>query len=273
MHGYESSHLCRCKACGLVFAQAIPTLEELEAYYDGYGRDDYLSPLTVKRYHELLDQFESYRSTGRILDVGCGIGYFLEVAKERGWEVFGTEFTDRAVEICEEKGIEMHKGVLDPADYQPESFDIITSFEVLEHINTPVVELTKFYHLLRKGGLVYLTTPNFNSLIRRILGPKYDVICYPEHLTYFTPSTIDFAFRKSGFTKSRLQTTGFSVSRLRAKKGEEMQEYISPDSDDEKLRRSLEGSRWLRVVKELVNSLLTLFGSGDTLKCWYVKGG
>ena len=177
---YSDSFLCKCQSCSFVFSELIPSEQELKEHYEKYGRNDYLSPITIKRYHELLDDFDSFRKTNKILDVGCGIGYFLEEAKNRGWEVFGTEFTDEAVKICSSKGINMKQGILDPSNYNFE-FDIITSFEVLEHINNPTVEINKFYDLLREGGLVYITTPNFNSLLRYKLKSAYNVICYPEH--------------------------------------------------------------------------------------------
>jgi 2-polyprenyl-3-methyl-5-hydroxy-6-metoxy-1,4-benzoquinol methylase len=136
--------------------------------------------------------------------VGCGIGYFLEEAKKRGWEVYGTEFTDEAIEICEAKGINMQKGVLSPEDFDPNSFDVITSFEVLEHINNPQEEITNFHKILRKGGLVYLTTPNFNSLLRYRLKSAYNVITYPEHLSYYTKRTIHRLFKNKGFKNYKL---------------------------------------------------------------------
>ncbi len=166
---YKETHLIECVDCGFVFVQKIPSAQELLDYYDGYGRNDYLSPITIKRYNELLDSMEEYRKTNRILDVGCGIGYFLVVAKERGWEVYGTEYTDKALEICRGKGIRMQQGELDPSHFEMESFDIITSSEVLEHINYPVEEISKFHSLLRPGGLFYLKTPNFNSLLLNLL--------------------------------------------------------------------------------------------------------
>jgi 2-polyprenyl-3-methyl-5-hydroxy-6-metoxy-1,4-benzoquinol methylase len=261
----------KCKKCRFVFAQKIPSTQELIDYYDGYGRNDYLSPITIKRYNELLDEMEKYRKTNRILDVGCGIGYFLEVAKERGWEVYGTEYTDRAIEICEGKGIEMRQGKLDTKNYESESFDIITSFEVLEHINNPSEEITNFNSIVRKGGLVYLTTPNFNSLLRYRLKNRYDVITYPEHLSYYTPRTLKKLFTKLGFSKLKIQTTGISLTRLKTSQGQTSQAFISETSDDEQLRNKIEEKKYLQLAKRIVNETLTLFGIGDSLKGWFVK--
>lgn len=268
---YKNSFLCKCKACNFIFSQQIPSQTELIDFYDGYGRNDYLSPLTIKRYNELLDDFEKFRVNNKILDVGCGIGYFLEVAKKRGWEVYGTEYTDKAIEICTSKGINMNQGELNRDNYTPNFFDIITSFEVLEHINNPVNEIQNFHILLRKGGLVYLTTPNFNSLLRYKLKEKYDVITYPEHLSYYTKLTLNQLFSNNGFKKRKIQTTGISISRLKASDGRPVIKVISEKSDDEKLRKQIDQSVWLQNLKKIVNAFLTILGIGDSLKGWFEK--
>lgn len=271
LKGYKEHHLVKCQACKFVFCEPIPTSMELEKHYENYGRNDYLSPLTIKRYHEILDTFEPYRKTNRLIDVGCGIGYFLEEAKKRGWEVYGTEFTDEAMEICSKKGIYMNKGVLNPKDYNSQEFDVITSFEVIEHINNPREELQNFYKILRKGGMVYCTTPNFNSLLRYRLKEKYNVICYPEHLSYYTPKTLKYVFEKEGFRTKSIKATGISLTRLKTSKSTSNQELISQSSDDEVMRNKLESSAILKSLKILLNWNLTLFGVGDALKSTFIK--
>jgi 2-polyprenyl-3-methyl-5-hydroxy-6-metoxy-1,4-benzoquinol methylase len=268
---FAKAHLVKCQACGFVLAGKIPTEQELIEHYKGYGRNDYLSPVTIKRYHELLDEMEPYRKHNRIMDVGCGIGYFLEVAKERGWEVFGTEFTDEAVEICRGKGISMQQGVLDVGNYDAGSFDVVASFEVLEHINNPQEEIEKFFQLLRPGGLVYLTTPNFNAFNRYYLKEKYNVITYPEHLSYYTPKTLKAVFRHAGFKTWRFKSTGLSITRIKTSQNKSNQQYISATSDDEKIRQKIEEKRVLQLAKKLVNWILTISGKGDTLKGYFVK--
>jgi len=271
LKGYESTHLCKCQSCGFVFAQAIPTQQELEKHYEGYSRNDYLSPVTIKRYHELLDYFEQFRKTGKLIDVGCGIGYFLEEAKKRGWEVFGTEYTDEAIKICESKGITMKKGKLNPNSFEPESFDVITNFEVIEHINNPQEEIQNFNQILRKGGLAYITTPNWNALLRYRLKAAYNVIVYPEHLSYYTPKTLKRLFKSKGFHALKVLATGISITRLKTSSGKSDQEYISETSDDELLRNKIEKNQLLQFAKSAVNKSLTLLGVGGSLKGYFMK--
>lgn len=271
LKGYESQFLVRCKACGFTFAGKIPGQQELVQYYDGYRRNHYLSPVTIKRYHQLLERFESGKSIGNMIDVGCGSGYFLEAAKQKGWQVFGTEFTDAAVSICRGKGINMSQGPLDARNYQPESFDVVTSFEVLEHINNPLEEAKQFHALLRRGGMVYVTTPNFNSLSRFILKSKWNVLTYPEHLSYFTPATLKNLFSDCGFRLVRMETTGISITRA-TRSLHIATATGSPElSADEKLRRSFESNVIMKTIKQFVNQLLTFFSAGDTIKATFIK--
>ena len=271
MKDYQTAHLCQCKDCGFVFSKQIPTENELVEHYNRYSRNDYLSPLTIKRYNELLDQFEKYRRNNKLLDVGCGVGYFLDEAQKRGWEVYGTEFTDDAFKICKEKNINMSKGVLDPKNYELEAFDVITSFEVIEHINNPIDEISKMKMILRDEGIIYVTTPNFNSLLRYKLKSNYNVITFPEHLSYYTPKTLARLFITNSFKKVKIQTTGISITRLRTSKGISNQEIISASSDDEFIRNTLESRYIFRLVKSIINHLLTFFGIGDNIKGIFIK--
>lgn len=270
LRGYERCSLVRCATCTFVFSGWVPTVDELVRHYSGLFDDcsrgyEWVSPITRKRLDEWLDYMEPYRSVNRILDVGCGVGHFLRQAVDRGWEAHGTEYTDNAVAICRTKGIHMRQGPLRASDYPPESFDIVTSLGVIEHINNPVDELSAMFRVLRPGGLLYLTTPNFNALSRNLLGGSWNVIEYPGHLCYYTPGTIDDVLRRSGFKKITTKSTGFSLSRIGASLHGRGIPFSSPDSADERLRNVFEGNRVLRAVKRSINWALTITGKGDEL--------
>jgi SAM-dependent methyltransferase len=263
---YAHAYLVKCSACGFVFCSRIPTNDELQNHYAGYPRATAISPVTVKRYEELLEKFEPYRRNNRILDVGCGDGHFLVVAKRKGWEVYGTEFTTDAVNICRAKGIHMHQGSIQ--SFAPGlEFDVITSFEVLEHINDGREHVTKISSLLRKGGMFYFTTPNFNSLSRRRLGGSWNVIEFPEHLVYYTPRTISKLLSETGFSRQRILTTGFSPQRFRISKGT----ATTGGNSDEPLRAAIEGNPLLRIAKNSVNTALNVLKIGDTIKGFFVR--
>jgi 2-polyprenyl-3-methyl-5-hydroxy-6-metoxy-1,4-benzoquinol methylase len=267
---FTRTALLKCKSCGFVFCEKIPSGKELAEYYAHYGTSQYLSPVTVKRYHEWLDYFEKFKSTGNILDVGCANGLFLREAKKRGWTVYGSEYGDIQVEICSNNGIIMHQGPLNDRTFENMTFDVVTSIEVIEHINNPREDIAHIHRLLRKGGLFFCTTPNFNALARFYLGDHYNIINYPEHLSYYTPKTIHNLLKRD-FAKIKTTTTGFSFTRFNQSTGRKKQAVVSASSDDELLRQKIEKNRFLQVIKSLINAWLQLFGIGSSLKTWYVK--
>jgi SAM-dependent methyltransferase len=249
-----------------VFADAFPGPEQLEQHYGGYPRLPVTSKITFGRYEELLDGFEPERQLGRLLDVGCGVGDFLLRAKSRGWKVDGVELEARARAICAERGLDVQPAPLAPEQYEPGSFDVVTALEVLEHMVNPRRELELIAGLLRPGGVLYVTTPNFSSLTRRLLGPRYEVICFPEHLGYFRTSTLDRLLTEGGLSRVTLRATGISPGQVYA--AMRPQTPGARRSVDESVREVFEGGT-LRQFKQLVNRSLTQLSLGDTLKATY----
>jgi len=268
--------LLKCTNCKLVFSKITPNEDELLKFYLKYPEYGLISPITFSRYNRLLDEFQKYRNTNNILDVGCGNGFFLDEAKKRGWNVFGSEFYDRSIEICKGKGIEMVKGRFTSQSFPSIQFDVITSFEVLEHTHTPKEEIQDIYSCLRPGGLVYITTPNFDSLSRYLLGDKWSVISYPEHLSYFSTYSIRYLFEKTGFKTILVQTTGMSIARiidgLKTKFLKSSPSFANTKPNlDQSLRNNIETNRLLSLLKSFINRLLILTKKGDTLKAYFQK--
>jgi len=269
---YADHFLTKCQDCSFVFIKKSPSKHELLDFYgNNYDRTNYFSSITIKRYNELLDRFEKYRKTNNLLDVGAGKGFFLEIAKARGWNVYGTELTDQAIQECENKSLQMKKGCLNEVGFDANQFDVITSFEVIEHINNPKEIVQEMHRILRENGKVYITTPNFNSILRYRLKSKYDVIEYPNHLCYFTKKTLRKLFTDAGFSIKRLQTTGISLTRIKTSKGKSNQEFVSETSDDEIIRHKIENSPTLGMIKRILNWGLNLFSLGDSLKGSFEK--
>jgi len=272
LKGYERYELVRSKSSKLVFTAKIPTAAELSDHYNNYSRSGAISEITVKRYQQLLDGMEPYRKLGRILDVGCGNGNFLVEAQKKGWEVWGTEYTQEVADIPESKGVKMKVGPLNSSSFGEVQFDIVTSFEVIEHINNPLQEVQHIYQLVRKGGLFYFTTPNFNALEREYKKVDYPVISYPEHLLYFTPASIDYLLKKVGFKKKRLLTTGIKISTFQSRQHFDREKREGGVKvSDEKLRQTFESKPWLIAVKNLIDFGLSVLRLGNSLKGYYIK--
>lgn len=267
---YSKDYLVQCSKCNFVFCKRIPTQEELISHYKQYHRGGFISPITIKRYHQLLDEFEPYRKTNNLLDVGCGDGYFLEEAKKRGWNVYGTEFSDEAIQVLKSKNILYNQGKLSPHNYSLEMFDVITSFEVIEHINNPNEETENVNSILRTGGLYYITTPNFNSFSRFILKHNWKMIEYPEHLCYYSPKTLNLLLDRHRFKKEKVITSGISLTRFIISTKQTNASYDGHQRE-ENLRKKSETKFIFKLGKNVLNKILNALKIGDALKAYYTK--
>jgi SAM-dependent methyltransferase len=274
MPRYEADLLVRCSQCDLVYVGRLPSDDELSEYYAAYPETGVLSELTGRRFAELLDRFEPFRQTGRLLDVGCGDGDFLDAARKRGWTVSGSEYGEAPRERARARGLDVRPAPFPAEGNEIGGFDVVTSVEVIEHVADPREEVTRMAALLRPGGALYLTTPNFDSLSRRLTGPRWRAIEYPEHLTLFTPHTLDALLTRIGLSKVELRTTGVSPADIRAGLKPAAAGIPSPDASgarDDRLRSQVAGSPVLDRAVGVANAALSTLRLGDTIKALYQR--
>jgi 2-polyprenyl-3-methyl-5-hydroxy-6-metoxy-1,4-benzoquinol methylase len=219
--------LHRCRTCGLVSVREMPAPEELRAVYgeayfrnarsDDLGYDDYEADrdCIARTAHRRLDIIEWHAShRGRLLDVGCALGFFVEAAAERGWRAEGVDISEHATAYAREQlGVEAHTGTIHETAYEPGTFDVITAWDVIEHVTDPVAELRYMRTLLREGGLLVLSTPDIGSFVARITRSRWmGFKLAEEHLVYFDRNTITLALAQGGFEVERVKPIGKDVS-------------------------------------------------------------
>jgi len=232
-----AASVCRCEACGLVFDNPRPTIDELVRFYSTPGKyDDWLMD-EVLRHKLWLRRLKLMRKDfhpGNVLDVGSGIGQFVKLAGEHYEPATGTEVSTVAITIARERyGVELHEGELLNLDLPIGAFDNITMFHVLEHVPSPRVLLERAHELLRPGGHLYIAVPNdvpaayqrekavpaTNSLgLDKI---HLDGSMSEIHLSHFRPEVLRDALARRGFIVKR-QTLDpyFVASGLRRVKAE-----------------------------------------------------
>lgn len=150
-----------------------------------------------------------YQAGGRLLDIGCGNGYYLAVMKELGWEVAGIEIDPKAAEVAKSRfDILVHQGNLENAPFDDRSFDVITMSHVIEHIPDPIRFIINAAKLLKPSGQMVIITPNVQSLGHKVFSQKWYPLDPPRHLLIFTPETLKQCLVKSGlFHQINLSTT------------------------------------------------------------------
>jgi 2-polyprenyl-3-methyl-5-hydroxy-6-metoxy-1,4-benzoquinol methylase len=262
-------NIWRCKSCSLAFFGQRASPAEIHDFYSKYPRDHYESPVTIMRYKELLQGFRVLTSGKKLIDYGCNSGFFLAVAKENGWDTVGAEISEEAREICRNRGLEVTDLEAFYNEYPPKSFDVILSSEVIEHMEFPAEFFKRAHELLKPGGILYVTTPNFDAFERKVLGDKYDIVNYPEHLCFFNKASLRKCGEQHGFTAHKITTTGFSLTRIRTSTKKSNEKYVSQTSTDEQIRVKTEKSFVLRLIKNALNTFLNLSNSGNSLKGWF----
>ncbi len=273
----DEHFITRCSNCSFTFSRVIASEEVLQEYYDKYPIADEYFDLTKHRYISILDQFEPYRQSGKILEIGCGEAYFLDEAKAKNWKAFGTEISVPLLENARKKDHTVFESLEKIPLSEYGQFDIIICLEVIEHLPDPKYYAQKFGQLLRPGGCLYMTTPNFNSLARFILGKSWNNIVFPEHLCYFTGKTMKRLLTTFNFKEKYTKTEGISPSRfayafLKWKRKDKKSEFkYDYNERDRNFSAQIDKKILLSLIKKATNSILNLTNSGETLKVFYVK--
>lgn len=214
--------IVRCRSCGLIYTNPRPSPALIaRAYAKAVDRDYALEDSSRSiNAHLALHTIKRFVRDGRLLDVGCSTGYFLNAAR-LDFETCGVEPSRWAVEYARGRlHLDVREGGLDDVELPAEGFDVITLNDVIEHFPDPLGALRRIHGLLRPGGLLYLVTPNIQSLSARLLRGRWWGL-RPAHLYYLTPATLSAMLRKAGLevvllkSYGRIFTYGYWLSRLR----------------------------------------------------------
>jgi len=201
-------NLYKCIECKMLFLFPVPKSADVydDSYFSGaekgFGYVDYdidKEPM-IPVFNKYLDIINSLgKKKDRLLDIGAATGFFMNIAKKRGFEVHGVELSDFAAKQGREKGLDIVSGDLFTKKFSENSFDVVTMFDVLEHVGDPKTILEEVRRILNQGGLLVLSTPDAQSLWARLWGGNWQLIIPPEHIHYFSQKNLADYLSKSGF--------------------------------------------------------------------------
>ncbi len=266
---FKSHHIVKCTSCSFIFSNRVPLPSELDDVYNNYRYEATIeTAATLSKKEVIAKRLISIKPTLKVLDVGCGNGAWLDAFKNLGCQTYGTEYNEYQMRIAKSKGHIILEGGLFPQTLSIDKFDVIIFTEVIEHILNPVPVLNHLNSLLIDGGHIFITTPNFSAIERVVLGGKWGMLCYPEHLGYFTPRTLHLALKNTGFTRVKMYTENVSIFRILqaigVKKGS--QEKIS-----DSLQSLTKKNALLSFCKIIVNKFLDFWGVGVSIVALYKK--
>jgi 2-polyprenyl-3-methyl-5-hydroxy-6-metoxy-1,4-benzoquinol methylase len=158
-----------------------------------------------KYFQNKLDLIEKYKKPSKLLDIGCGAGTFLQVAKNRGWQILGVEISGLAVDHVKKKGIRIREGIFEEMKIR-EKFDVITVFQTIEHAIDPLIFLQKVRNLLKPQGLLILTTPDQRGFLARLMGKRWFEYYNHEHNFFLNQKSLSLLLQKTGFDKIKINS-------------------------------------------------------------------
>ena len=208
----------RCRRCGLVFYEPQPLSQQIAGLYsDTYFEREFpadQAATQIDLIQRRLARIEGEIGIGRLLDVGCGVGRFLLVARQRGWEAVGLDVAPAAVQqAAANSGAVVLHGDLSrarPAGMAP--FDVVSMWDVFEHLMDPVGDLRRVHHWIRPGGLVVIQTQNANGVTAAWMRRRWEQFV-EYHLFHFSTRTLRLALDAAGFEQTVIEDSrGFSRS-------------------------------------------------------------
>jgi 2-polyprenyl-3-methyl-5-hydroxy-6-metoxy-1,4-benzoquinol methylase len=202
--GYGRHHtIVQCRRCGLVYTDPRPNGHDIVETYQAVEDPLYLEErggrvLTFEHHLKPLERLAGAPQGRPLLDVGCYTGVFVEIAARHGWEAWGVEPSRWAVEQGLAQGLRVVQGTLDTADLPEAYFDVVTLWDVIEHLTDPYGALRQVYRLLKPDGWVVVHTIDIDSLFARLMGARWPWLM-EMHIYYFSRRTLRAMLTQCGF--------------------------------------------------------------------------
>lgn len=211
--------LLACRDCNLVFRELMPTTSEVNALYgDGYyshwerGTEwDSIWDMKLKTVSGYLKAALQYGRMPdgqgrRLLDVGCAHGFMLVAGQKLGFEPYGLEIANDAVQAARSKGLDVRQSTIENTDFPDGFFDVITAIDVIEHVPDPLAFIRHVRRLLKDTGLLLMVTPDIENYVARIMRTRWPHY-KQEHLCYYSRHSISRLCERGGFDVAATKTS------------------------------------------------------------------
>lgn len=282
----RGGHYVVCTSCGLVRTDPLPFETELEARAEYWSEKHHLREDKLQRqfdpvfqrmaYGKVLRKLRPYQRNGRLLEIGCAAGAFLDAAQRERWRPSGVELSKSASAYArEQRGLDVHAGTLADTNFDAESFDAVVMLDVIEHVFQPSDLVAAVHALLRPGGALLMMTPNIRSLGARTQKSAWEAYTPDDHLWLFHRGTLGSLCEHNGFrvrTSWTMDCNPMAMLRsLRSKRVTNEPRVAAPTPATDTIARRqhllgrLRSSRFLRGTRNGINALIGPTSLGDKL--------
>lgn len=276
-YGIKGSYrLVRCATCSLIFLNPLYSSEELAPLYpkadEYFAYQDHSQVVGWKHLCKRLLGYNvgtkdpRFRNPGTVLDLGCGTGWFLELMREKGWNVRGVEINEQAAAYARSKGLETSSGVLQEARFPAEYFDYVRSNHSLEHISCPNETLSEIYRILKPTGKVFIGVPNIDSLNARVYKKYWWHLCVPVHPFSYSVKTLSRLLAKHNFKVERVRFNSDYFGILGS-----FQIWMNRKNGTRSMEGAFVNNYVLRFFCQWIANLADIFGWGDAIEVTAVK--
>lgn len=192
------SFLYKCLRCNLYFQRPVPDQSELDKLYRELEPETWQYEFSKRRDWAISqDWIHAHLTAGAVLDIACWNGEFLErLGKE--YSLFGIEINAKAANEARKKGIQLIADDISALNTVGEEFDMVTAFDIIEHVENPLAFLGDIVQVTREKGHVILSSGNAEAATARLLGSKYWYFSIPEHISFINPAWCRYAAEKLG---------------------------------------------------------------------------
>ncbi len=219
-------YVFKCSDCKLIYAKVFQSSQDKQRVDEIFFDETYLhqesESCTISDFNGVLNKIKKYRGYGRLLDIGCGQGYFLKFAQDKGWNVEGIETAKNAVRHALKLRLKVKNKSLEDSSYPDSYFSTITQLGLIEHVESPRKLLQESNRILKKKGVIVIFTPNAGSLFHfmadifyKLTGSYFAIkkIYYSRHLFYFTKKTLTAMLKKEGFEIREIQLVSLDMNK------------------------------------------------------------
>jgi 2-polyprenyl-3-methyl-5-hydroxy-6-metoxy-1,4-benzoquinol methylase len=209
-----------CQECRSIFQHPLPSPDSMRGYADEeYDRGLYREyvqarPMKVAHFEHRLRLVAPRIGKGRLLDVGCACGYFMEVAAREGHDVQGLEFSENAIAAASPsiRPRILHASIDTLRGAHERRYDVITAFDIIEHLDQPLQFLEDARRLLAPGAHLVLSTPDVDHWLRPLARSRWPMLQPMQHLTLFSRHSLRVALERAGFVDVHIETAHKVIS-------------------------------------------------------------